>query len=175
MVEFQSVMQILMECMLWWDVKKKTKRWKGILGTVVAFSAADEEQGRKTLHHHWQIWVTEIKQTVKKCLFHEDITIRDRARKTFCKQIDNVITASYGAELCITHNCLNENNDVVCKHEMVQNLFQEQDPCFSDAHVTKNYVLRFKEDLCHALTVEKSFLYLTLSTLVFRSGETLSF
>ena len=25
---------------------------KGLLGTVVAFSAADEEQGRKTLHSH---------------------------------------------------------------------------------------------------------------------------
>ncbi len=63
-------------------------------------------------------------------MFHEDITIRDRARKTFCKQINYVLTASYGAELCITHNCLNENNDVVYKHEMIQILFQEQDPCF---------------------------------------------
>jgi hypothetical protein len=61
-------------------------------------------------------------------LFHEDITIRDRARKTFCKQINNVITASYGAELCFTHNCLNENIDVVHKQEAVQNIFQEQDP-----------------------------------------------
>ncbi len=46
---------------------------------------------------------------------------------------------------------------------------------FSDVHVTKNYVLRFKEDSCYALTVEKSFLHLTLSTVVFKSGETLSF
>jgi hypothetical protein len=51
------------------------------------------------------------------------------AKKKICQQINNVITVSYGAELCITHNCLNENNDVVCKHDMVQNLFQEQDPC----------------------------------------------
>jgi hypothetical protein len=48
-------MQILMECMLQWDVTKKTSKGKGILGTVVAFSVAGEEQGRKTLHHHWQI------------------------------------------------------------------------------------------------------------------------
>jgi hypothetical protein len=82
-LEFQSVMQILMECMLPWDVKKKTTRGKGILGTVVAFSAADEEQGKKKLNRHWQIWVTEINQTVQNCLFHEDITIRDRARITF--------------------------------------------------------------------------------------------
>ncbi len=118
-----------MECMLQWDVTKKTTKGKGILGTVVAFSAADEEQGRKTLHRHWQIWVKEINQTVQNCLFHEDITIRDRARKTFCKQIDSVITASYGEDLCITHNCLSENNDVFHKQEMVQNIFQEQDPC----------------------------------------------
>ncbi len=124
-----------MECMLWWDVTKKTTKGKGILGTVVAFSAADEEQGRKTLHCHWQKWVKEINQTVQNCLFHEDITIRDRARKTFCKQINNVITASYGAELCITHNCQNHNNDVVCMQETVENIFHEQDPStFRRAH-----------------------------------------
>jgi hypothetical protein len=81
------------------------------------------------IHCHRQTRVTEINQTVLNCLSHEDITIRERARKTFCQQTNNVITASYGAELCITHNCLNENNDVVCKHDMVQNLFQEQAPC----------------------------------------------
>jgi hypothetical protein len=36
-----------MECMPRWDIKKQTLKGKGILGTVVAFSAADEEQGRK--------------------------------------------------------------------------------------------------------------------------------
>ncbi len=100
-------------------------------------------------------------------MFHEDITIRDRARKTFCKQIDSVITASYGEELCITHNYLNENNDVVCKQEMVQNIFQEQDTC--------TFQRAPRDDLCHALTVEKSFLHQTLSTVVFSCGETLSF
>ncbi len=54
-LEFQSVMQIQMKCMLIWDIKKQTSKGKGILGTVVEFSAADEEQGRKTLHQHWQI------------------------------------------------------------------------------------------------------------------------
>ena len=68
-LEFQSVMQIRMECVLQWDVTKKTTKGKGILGTVVAFSAADEEQGRKTLHCHWQIWVKEINQTVQNCFF----------------------------------------------------------------------------------------------------------
>ena len=48
-------MQILTECMLKWDIKSKSSTGKGILGTVQAFAGADEEQGRKTLHQHWQI------------------------------------------------------------------------------------------------------------------------
>ena len=69
-LEFQSVMQILTECLLRWDTKTQTAKGKGILGTVVAFAGADEEQGRKTLHRHWQIWVKEINQTVRDSLFH---------------------------------------------------------------------------------------------------------
>jgi hypothetical protein len=61
-LKFQSVMQILTECMLKWDVKSKSSTGKGILGTVHAFAGADKEQGRKTLHWHWQIWVKEINQ-----------------------------------------------------------------------------------------------------------------
>jgi hypothetical protein len=47
---------------------------------VLAFSAADEEQGKKTLHRHWQIWVKEIDQTLRNCLFHEDVSVRNTAR-----------------------------------------------------------------------------------------------
>jgi hypothetical protein len=61
-------------------------------------------------------------------LFLEDDTIRDIARMTFCKQIDNVITASYGSEFCITHKCVNEKNDLVNKQNMAEVIFQEQDP-----------------------------------------------
>ncbi len=64
-LEFQSVMQILTKCMLRWDTKTQSStKGKGILGAVLAFSGADEEQGRKTLHQHWQIWVQELNQTL---------------------------------------------------------------------------------------------------------------
>jgi hypothetical protein len=62
-LEFQSVMRILTKCMLRWDTKAQSSKGKGILGTVLAFSGADEEQGHKTLHHHWQILVQELNQT----------------------------------------------------------------------------------------------------------------
>ncbi len=62
-LEFQSVMQILTKCILKWDVKTQSSKGKGILGTIVAFTGADEEQGHKTLHRHWQTWVQEFNQT----------------------------------------------------------------------------------------------------------------
>ncbi len=63
-LEFQSVMQILTKCMVRWDTKTQSSKGKGILGTVLAFSGVNEEQGRKTLHQHWQIWVQELNQTL---------------------------------------------------------------------------------------------------------------
>ena len=41
-LEFQSVLQILTECLLRWDNKTITSKGKGILGTVKAFTAVDE-------------------------------------------------------------------------------------------------------------------------------------
>jgi hypothetical protein len=53
--------------------------------------------------------------------------------------------------------------------------FKSETHIFFDVHVTKNYVQTFKEDLCHALIMEKSFLHQILSTIVFKSGKILSF
>jgi hypothetical protein len=53
-------MKILTEHMLKLDTNTKSSTGKGILGTVPIFASADEEQGRKTLHQHWQIWVKKI-------------------------------------------------------------------------------------------------------------------
>jgi hypothetical protein len=93
LLEFQSVMQILTKCMLRWDTKTQSSRGKGILGTVVVFFGADKEQVRKTLHQHWQIWVQELNQTLRDCLFDTDASKRKDAQKTFCQHIDNVISA----------------------------------------------------------------------------------
>ena len=127
-LEFQSVMQILTKCMLRWDTKTQSSRGKGILGTVVAFFGADEEQGRKTLHRHWQIWVTELNKTLRDCLFDRDATKRQDARKAFCQHIDNVISACYGPDLSITHRCIDVNKNEQFKVDIPRNLFREADP-----------------------------------------------
>ena len=62
--QIQSIMQILTECMLKWDINFKSSTGKGIFGTVRAFAGADKEQGHKTLHRHWQIWLEDVNQSL---------------------------------------------------------------------------------------------------------------
>ena len=49
-LEFQSIMQILTEWLLRWDTKTQTATGMEILGTVIAFAGADEEQGMGSHH-----------------------------------------------------------------------------------------------------------------------------
>ncbi len=125
-LEFQSVMQLLTECLLKWDTKIQTSKGKSILSTVIAFAWADEEQGRKTLHQHWQIWVKEIDQTIRDCLFHKDDTTRVDARNIFLKHIDNVISASYGSDLYILHRCVDKDQNDELNIDIADNLLKEK-------------------------------------------------
>jgi hypothetical protein len=127
-LEFQSVRQILTKCMLRWDTKTQSSKGKGILGTVLVFSGADEEQGRKTLHRYWQIWVQELNQTLRDCLFDTDTTKKKDAQKTFCQHIDNVISASYGPDLSITHICIDGDENEQLNFGIADKLFREKDP-----------------------------------------------
>ena len=48
-------MQILIDTLFKWDVKNQKSKGVGIFGTVIAYAPADEEQGIKSLHRHWQV------------------------------------------------------------------------------------------------------------------------
>ncbi len=67
----------------------------------------------------------EINQTVRDCLFHKD-TITN----TFCKHINNVLSASYGPDLCITHRFIDENQNEELKTNIAINLFKEKELCY---------------------------------------------
>ena len=109
------------------DIKTKSSTGKGILGTVLAFAGANEEQGRKTLHQHWQIWVKELSQTLRNSLFHKNVEIKDKARRMFFGIIDRVVCASYGQGVCITHRCVDQNNTYTMKHDIPQNIFKQKE------------------------------------------------
>ena len=68
-LEFQNIMQIVIETLFNWDAKNTKAMGPGLFGTAVAFASTDGEQGQKTLHHHIHLLVKEIDQTLRKDLF----------------------------------------------------------------------------------------------------------
>ena len=121
-------MDIFTTNLLKWDSKTKTSTGKGILGTICAFFAADEEQGRKTLHRHWQIWIKEMDQPLRNALFDNNPITMKQSRETFIKFIDNNINASFGTQLVITHKCIGENNQETTIVDTPENIFTEMEP-----------------------------------------------
>lgn len=104
-LEYQSIIQILIEDLLQWDPVGQKAKGKGVLGTVRAFAPADEEQGRKTLHSHWQIWTEELDSELRDNLFSKNPHKRVKARKDFFKIIDHFMHNSYECDLEVEHNC----------------------------------------------------------------------
>ncbi len=61
-------------------------------------------------------------------MFDTNAAKRKDARKTFCKHIDNVISAYYGPELIIKHRCIDGDAREQIKVDIPANLFREKDP-----------------------------------------------
>jgi hypothetical protein len=71
----------------------------------VEFAPADEEQGRKTLHRHIQLWVKEIDQKLRKDLFQEDKCEQDKTRIKFQNYIDKIMSTVFGPDLLVPNAC----------------------------------------------------------------------
>ena len=97
------MMQIVLECLVGWDLEKRRGK-EGVLGVVEAFAKADEEQGRKTLHSHWLIWVRNLGK-LQSLLYSSDEDIAKEAREEFIKYIDKVMSASYGDKFEVSPRC----------------------------------------------------------------------
>ena len=99
--------------MLNWDPNKQQARGKGIFGTVLAFAPAHEEQGRRTLHSHWQIWTEDLSTQVREDLWSSDRSIRKKSREAFYRYVDEVMTATYSKPLAFNHNCIERMQEKV--------------------------------------------------------------
>ena len=73
---------------------------------------ADEEQGRKTLHSHWQIWTEELTQNLRDSLFDNDPKKKTAARTRFSRLIDQLLHTSYGPDLVVSQTCNQVNVQV---------------------------------------------------------------
>ena len=109
-LEYQNVIEIFITCLLKWNRDKQKSDGPGILGNVIAFAPAHEEQARYTLHSHWQVWVEELSGSKREGLFDVDPVKREQNRKEFYKYVDSVMKASYTTPLCFDHSCTASND-----------------------------------------------------------------
>jgi hypothetical protein len=104
-LEFQNVMDIVLRCLFNWDDEEKQSLGPGIVGDLVAWNQTTEEQGRGSLHAHWQLFTEQLSTRARLDLFHTDKVTKDIARKELVDYIDSMICASYGTDIDIVHDC----------------------------------------------------------------------
>jgi len=102
-LEFQSVMDFMWKYIVGWD-KDKMEGRLGVFGTPIAACEADEEQGRKTLHSHWLIWIKDFRFVRQMC-YHSDETVREAARSKLSEYVEKTMCASYGDRFEVSHVC----------------------------------------------------------------------
>ena len=104
-LNFQSVIQIVLEVLLGWDPSRRKGSEDGIFGELDAWGMTVEEQARKTLHAHWLLWSKKLAK-MREDLFKKDGTVNDTAKEAFCAQVDKVMSASYtDNEWEVEHKC----------------------------------------------------------------------
>ena len=117
-------MKILVEKMLCWDSLKQRATQKGVLGTVLAFMIAHEEQGRYMLHSHWQLFLKELLMELRNLLFSSNVEEKEKARKVLLAHVDKVMDSSYDVKLvkACPHGCKQENNGASVQVENVPDI-----------------------------------------------------
>ena len=71
-------MDIVKKVLIGWNHKTKQGS-KGIFGIPIAYVDACEEQGRKTLHSHMNIWIKDFNK-VQEAIFSKNQTVQEAAK-----------------------------------------------------------------------------------------------
>ena len=90
---FEDILDIIIETVIGWDRRTNSAKI-GLFGTPVAFTCTIEEQGRKTLHTHIQIWTKEVYDERSRLYSLNRETSRD-ANRTLCKEADRTMGTSF--------------------------------------------------------------------------------
>ncbi len=88
-------------------------------------------------------------------MFHKDGTTRVEARNIFLKHIDEVISASYGSDLYISHRCVDKDQTEELTIDIANNLLKEKKKLILDVRGTKTCTTKLMEILCTVLSVTK--------------------
>ena len=91
---YKLMIDIVLEEVLGWDtILWQPKSEPGLFGHVLAFVASTEEQGRTTLHTHFQIWIKELLEPYQHMNSHIT-SVRERAEKFLTSAFDRVASCA---------------------------------------------------------------------------------
>jgi len=94
---FEAMLQIVVSEVIGWDNNTgQSKDEGGLFGKPEAFIIAVEEQGRRTLHGHAQIWIQGMK-SAREDLFGNMMKKR-KAEQLLCKKLDEVASCNLMGE-----------------------------------------------------------------------------
>jgi Helitron helicase-like domain at N-terminus/PIF1-like helicase len=91
---FELALNIIIREVIGWDEKKNMQLLgeNGLFGDVAAFSLSVEEQGRRTLHAHILLWVTDLNKT-REGLFSTTKRAQEYATTKIVKVIDSIASS----------------------------------------------------------------------------------
>ena len=109
-----------------WDIKNKRSTGKGVVGTICAFAAGNEEHSCETLCGHWQVYVEQPMNELCHGLFQRDNSYRLKARQNIVVCIDLGMSVSYGEEITTEHRFIQVEKEPTNKIGTVGQLFQQR-------------------------------------------------
>jgi hypothetical protein len=122
--DFEQVLAITIEHLLGWDVSKRCNNdIEGVFADVNTWSYAVEEQGRKTLHAHFLIWIKSWSALLRR-LYNENT--RSAAAAELVTYMDEVMTTKLTGheplELSVPHECSRMPDIEKCSQQDFRNL-----------------------------------------------------
>ena len=90
-LNFEMMLDILLEEVIGWDIDLNESTKVGLFGEVLAMAFAVEEQGRKTLHAHFILWIKGYGQ-LQQNLFFGDYMVKADAEKQLTEYFNQIST-----------------------------------------------------------------------------------
>lgn len=136
-------MDIIIKSLMNWSTENQVSTGPGMAGDVTAWVQAAEEQGRGTLHAHWQLFTKQLSSKARVKLFHRDTNIRYNARKELTDYIDSMICASYGSDIKLIHTCEENIQLGIIRSDIYDNRAKSAAP--KDAHFIQRHAQIFRD------------------------------
>jgi hypothetical protein len=92
--EYNSIMQIIMECLIGWNFKLKKQTSLGIFGKAFGWCDTTEEQARFTLHSHILLFIAMFDALVA-LLWSNCEKVREEAQKELVEFLKKTMSSTY--------------------------------------------------------------------------------